>query len=53
VARLITWNTRLRGNEGFFLLEHALIDIGVGMRWLKEDAKVDRVSSSATLVAAH
>jgi hypothetical protein len=37
------WNTRFRGHEGFFLLEHALVDIGVGMRWLKEEAKVDRV----------
>lgn len=24
------WNTRFRGNEAFFLLEHALIDIGAG-----------------------
>ena len=37
------WNTRFRGNEGFFLLEHALIDIGVGVRWLKEQAGVDQV----------
>ena len=37
------WNTRFRGNEGFFLLEHALIDIGVGVRWLKEQAGVTQV----------
>ncbi len=37
------WNTRFRGNEGFFLLEHALIDIGAGVRWLKETAGVERV----------
>lgn len=37
------WNTRFRGNEAFFLLEHALIDIGVGVRWLKEEAKVDQI----------
>ena len=37
------WNTRFRGNEGFFLLEHALIDIGAGVRWLKETAGVDQV----------
>jgi pimeloyl-ACP methyl ester carboxylesterase len=37
------WNTRFRGNEAFFLLEHALIDIGVGVRWLKEQAGVQRV----------
>ncbi len=37
------WNTRFRGNEAFFILEHALIDIGVGVRWLRETAGVDRV----------
>lgn len=37
------WNTRFRGNEGFFLLEHALVDIGVGVRWLKEEAGVEQV----------
>ena len=37
------WNTRFRGNEGFFLLEHALIDIGVGVRWLRERAGIEQV----------
>jgi len=37
------WNTRFRGNEAFFLLEHALIDIGVGVRWLREAAGVEQV----------
>ena len=37
------WNTRFRGNEGFFLLEHALIDIGAGVQWLKEEAGVEQV----------
>ena len=37
------WNTRFRGNEAFFVLEHALVDIGVGVRWLKEQAGVERV----------
>ena len=37
------WNTRYRGNEDQFLLEHALIDIGVGVRWLREVAGVDNV----------
>ncbi|MCH9671381.1 MAG: lysophospholipase [Gammaproteobacteria bacterium] len=37
------WNTRFRGNESFFLLEHALIDIGAGVRWLKEEAGVEQV----------
>lgn len=37
------WNTRFRGAEGFFLLEHALIDIGAGVRWLREEAGVEEV----------
>ncbi len=37
------WNTRFRGAEAFFLLEHALIDIGAGVRWLKEEAGVEQV----------
>jgi hypothetical protein len=37
------WNTRYRGNEAHFLLEHALIDIGVGVRWLRDVAGVDTV----------
>jgi pimeloyl-ACP methyl ester carboxylesterase len=37
------WNTRYRGNEPFFLLEHALVDIGAGVRWLREEAGVDAV----------
>ncbi len=37
------WNTRFRGAEGFFLLEHALIDIGAGVRWLREEAGVEQL----------
>ena len=37
------WNTRFRGNEAFFLLEHALIDIGAGVRWLQESAGIEHV----------
>lgn len=37
------WNTRYRGNEAYFLLEQAVIDIGVGVRWLREVAGVDTV----------
>lgn len=37
------WNTRYRGFEDQFLLEHALIDIGVGMRWLREEAGVEQI----------
>ncbi|HJN97208.1 MAG: alpha/beta hydrolase [Gammaproteobacteria bacterium] len=37
------WNTRFRGNEAFFLLEHALVDIGAGVHWLKEQAGIEQV----------
>jgi len=37
------WNTRFRGLEHFFLLEHALIDIGAGVRWLREQAGVENL----------
>lgn len=37
------WNTRYRGNEAYFLLEHALVDIGAGVRWLREEQGVDTV----------
>jgi hypothetical protein len=37
------WNTRYRGFEDQFLLEHAVLDIGVGMRWLKEEAGVEAI----------
>ena len=37
------WNTRFRGNEAFFMLEHALIDIGAAVTWLKEQAGVEQV----------
>ncbi len=52
------WNTRYRGFEDGFLLEHALIDIGVGVRWLREVAKVDQViilgnSGGGSLMAAY
>ncbi|MEA2874993.1 MAG: hypothetical protein QOF14_189 [Hyphomicrobiales bacterium] len=36
------WNTRYRGNEDLFTLEHALIDIGAGVKWLREQG-VERV----------
>ena len=52
------WNTRYRGNDAFFLLEQALVDIGVGVRWLREQAGVDTVvllgnSGGASLMAAY
>jgi pimeloyl-ACP methyl ester carboxylesterase len=37
------WNTRFRGAEPYFLLEHALIDIGAGIRWLREEAGIENV----------
>ena len=37
------WNTRFRGAEAYFLLDHALVDIGVGVRWLREEAGIERV----------
>ena len=37
------WNTRFRGNEAHFLLDHALAEIGVGVRWLREQAGVERI----------
>jgi pimeloyl-ACP methyl ester carboxylesterase len=37
------WNTRYRGNEPYFLLEHALVDIGAGVRWLREEAGAEVV----------
>ncbi len=52
------WNTRYRGFEDMFLLEHALIDIGVGVGWLKEVAGVETVvilgnSGGGSLMAAY
>ena len=37
------WNTRFRGAEAWFILEHALIDIAAGVRWLREEAGVETV----------
>lgn len=52
------WNTRYRGNEPFFLLDHALVEIAVGVRWLREHAQVERVvllgnSGGGSLMAAY
>ncbi|MDH6243312.1 alpha/beta hydrolase [Mycobacterium sp. OTB74] len=52
------WNTRFRGYEANFLLDHALVDIGVGMRWLREVAGVETVillgnSGGGSLMAAY
>jgi pimeloyl-ACP methyl ester carboxylesterase len=52
------WNTRFRGAEAHFLLDHALAEIGVGVRWLHETAGVERVvllgnSGGGSLMAAY
>lgn len=52
------WNTRFRGAEPYFLLDHAVAEIGVGVRWLKEQAGVERVvllgnSGGGSLMAAY
>jgi pimeloyl-ACP methyl ester carboxylesterase len=52
------WNTRFRGFESSFLLDHALVDVGVGVRWLREVAGVDTVvlwgnSGGGSLMAAY
>ncbi len=52
------WNTRFRGNEAHFLLDHALAEIGVGVRWLRESAGVDTVvllgnSGGGSLMSAY
>ena len=52
------WNTRFRGFESSFLLDHALVDIGVGVRWLRDVAGVETVillgnSGGGSLMAAY
>jgi hypothetical protein len=36
------WNTRFRGAEAYFLLDHALVEIAVGVQWLR-DQGVERI----------
>ncbi|KZS77999.1 alpha/beta hydrolase [Mycobacterium persicum] len=52
------WNTRFRGFESHFLLDHALVDIGVGVRWLRDVKGVETVillgnSGGGSLMAAY
>jgi pimeloyl-ACP methyl ester carboxylesterase len=52
------WNTRFRGYESSFLLDHALVDIGVGIQWLREVQGVESVvllgnSGGGSLMAAY
>ena len=37
------WNTRYRNNEGWFLLEHALVDVGAGVEWLRTEQRIDTI----------
>lgn len=52
------WNTRFRGFESSFVLDHALVDLGVGVRWLREVQRVETVvllgnSGGGSLMAAY
>ena len=52
------WNTRYRGLGTYFVLDSALVDIAVGVRWLREVAGVGTVallgnSGGASLMAAY
>ncbi|MCH9702795.1 MAG: lysophospholipase [Actinomycetia bacterium] len=52
------WNTRFRGFESSFLLDHALVDIGAGIRWLREVQGIETVvllgnSGGGSLMAAY
>jgi pimeloyl-ACP methyl ester carboxylesterase len=52
------WNTRFRGFESSFLLDHALVDIGVGVRYLREVQNIETVvllgnSGGGSLMAAY
>ncbi len=52
------WNTRFRGFESSFILDYALTDIGVGVRWLREVQGVEAVillgnSGGGSLMAAY
>jgi pimeloyl-ACP methyl ester carboxylesterase len=52
------WNTRFRGFESSFLLDHALVDIGAGIQWLRKVQGVETVvllgnSGGGSLMAAY
>ena len=52
------WNTRFRGDEAHFLLDHALVDIGTGVRWLRESQGIDTIvllgnSGGGSLMSAY
>jgi hypothetical protein len=37
------WNTRFRGNEMYFVLDHAVAEVGAGVRWLRQQAGAECV----------
>lgn len=51
------WNTRFRGMEALFLLDRALLDIGLGVGWLREQGVETVVllgnSGGGSLIAAY
>ncbi|MEM7092642.1 MAG: alpha/beta hydrolase [Actinomycetota bacterium] len=52
------WNTRFRGSEEHFLLDHAVAEIGVGVRWMREVAGIETIvllgnSGGGSLMAAY
>jgi len=52
------WNTRYRGAEDLFNLEHALVDISVAVKWLHEEVGAETVvllgnSGGGSLMAAY
>ncbi|MDH6198544.1 pimeloyl-ACP methyl ester carboxylesterase [Mycobacterium frederiksbergense] len=52
------WNTRFRGFESSFLLDHALVDIGVGVHWLRDTQGIETIvllgnSGGGSLMAAY
>lgn len=51
------WNTRFRGMEAFFLLDRALLDVGLGVHWLRQQGVETVVllgnSGGGSLIAAY
>src|SRR5215831_16832371 len=52
------WNTKFQGDEAHFLLDHAIADIGAGVRWLRAQPGIDAVvilgnSGGGSLMAAY
>lgn len=52
------WNTRYRGDDAHLMLDHAVIDVGVAVRWLRHQAGAQTVvllgsSGGGSLMAAY